>query len=267
MKKYQLVAVFLITFVGLSCNENTQPSAEKLEPNISLAELESGFPKWWSYHSKHIALSSNFTALNENSDTIGKKLFLEKLITSNYIPIRLKSPSGIETYRLLKLGPSAAPGIRSTIKNESLTFLKYFKMEGSSFPEFDLTDLDGNLYTKQNTKGKTVVLKTWFTTCKACIAEFPELNELVSKYKQNSDVVFVSLALNTQAELESFLERKKFDYKVVPDQEDFIKDRLDLTIYPTHIILDGNGIIVKVVNKASEMISFLENETKPVEQL
>src|SRR5690606_15029725 len=94
-----------------------------------------------------------------------------------------------------------------------------------------------NHYTNENTKGKTLILKTWFINCKACVAEFPELNEFVEKHKHRNDIVFVSLALDTKSELEDFLQKKYFEYEVVPNQEEFI-EKLNLQIYPTHIIVD-----------------------------
>ncbi|QNK78329.1 TlpA family protein disulfide reductase [Winogradskyella sp. PAMC22761] len=271
MKKHQIITILLLFFV-FSCKdkpEKTQLSEqlENLEPKINLNELETDFMKWWTYHSNNISLSLNFTSLNERSDTIEKKQFLEKLITSKFIPVKLKSNEGFETYKLFKLDSSANKSIGSTIKNESLTKLKHYKMEGLPFSEFDFTDLNGNLYTNENTKGKTIILKTWFINCKACVAEFPELNELVEKHKKRNDIIFVSLALDTKSELESFLHKKDFEYKVVPNQRDFIKKKLNLQIYPTHIIVDRNGIILKVVNKASEMIEFLENEKKLTENI
>jgi peroxiredoxin len=272
MKKHQIITILLLSIFVISCKEKpkkTQLSEqiENLEPNINLNELETDFMKWWTYHSNNISLSLNFTGLNEMSDTIEKKQFLEKLITSKFIPVKVKSNVGFETYKLFKLDSSANKSIRSTIKNESLTNLKHYKMEGLPFSEFELTDMNGNLYTNENTKGKTIILKTWFINCKACVAEFPELNELVEKYKKKNDIMFVSLALDSKSELESFLHKKDFEYKVIPNQRDFIEKKLNLQIYPTHIVVDRNGIILKVVNKASEIIEFLENEKKLTENI
>jgi peroxiredoxin len=192
---------------------------------------------------------------------------LEKLTTGNYIPLKIKSDDKVEIYKLFKLGSNADKSIGSTIKNESLTNLKHFKMEGLPLPEFNFTDLNGNKYTNENTKGKTIILKTWFINCKACVAEFPELNEFVEKYKQRNDMIFVSLALDSKAELENFLQKNDFEYQVVPNQKEFIDKKLNLQMYPTHIIVDKSGTIIKVVNKASEMISFLENENKQTEKI
>lgn len=266
MRTSKIISVIIISITLFSCKENykkkKQLASEKieiLEPNIDFNELEADFTKWWTYYSYNISLSSNFTGLNEKSDTITKSQFLEKLIKGNYIPLKIKSNTEIKTYKLFKLDSNANKSIRKTTKNESLTNLKYLKIEGQKFPKFEFVDLNGNYYTNENTKEKTIILKTWFINCKACVAEFPELNEFVKKHKQRNDIIFVSLALDTKSELESFLQKKDFVYKVVPNQKEFI-EKLNLQIYPTHIIVDKNGIITKVVNKASEMIVFFENE-------
>lgn len=270
MKRYLIITILLLSIFIFSCkmkSEKTQLSEkiENLEPRVNIKELESDFMKWWTYHSYNISLSSNFTGLNEQSDTIEKKQFLEKLITGNYIPLKLND--GFETYKLFKLDSNAAKDIGNTIKNESLTKLKHLKMEGLPLPEFDFTDINGNSYNNENTKGKTIILKTWFIHCTACVAEFPELNEFVEKYKQRNDMIFVSLALDSKAELENFLQKKDFEYQVVPNQREFIMEKLNLQSYPTHLVVDKNGIIKKVANKASEMITFLENEKKLTEKI
>lgn len=68
--------------------------------------------------------------------------------------------------------------------------------------------------------------------------------------------------MDSKSELEHFLKKNPFEYEVVPNQEEFIAKKLNLQIYPTHIVLDEDGIILKVVNKASDMISFLDDGRK-----
>lgn len=266
MRTLKIISIIILSFTLFSCKENNgndkQLASEKieiLEPNIDFNELKADFAKWWTYYSYNISLSSNFTGLNEKSDTIAKRQFLEKLITENYIPLKIKSITEINTYKLFELDSNADKSIGKTIKSQALTNLKHLKMEGKLFPKFELVDLNDNHYTNENTKGKTIILKTWFINCKACVAEFPELNEFVEKHKQNNGIIFLSLALDSKSELEGFLQKKDFEYEVVPNQEEFI-EKLNLQIYPTHIIVDENGTIAKVVNKASEMIAFFEKE-------
>ena len=267
MRAFYIGTIIILSTLLFSCKEKAQTekkfvseNVEILEPNVDVNEIESDFIKWWNYYTYNISLSSNFTGLNEQWDTIGKRQFFEKLITGTYIPLKIKSNNKGNTYKLFKLDANADKSIGNTIKNESLTSLKHFKMEGTPFPEFDFTDLNGNIYTNKNTRGKIIIVKTWFINCKACVAEFPELNKWVEKYKDRNDIIFVSLALDTKSELKNFLQQKDLKYKVVPNQKEFIKKKLNLQIFPTHLIVDKNGTILKVVNKASEMIAFLENE-------
>jgi len=267
MRALKIISVIVISISLYSCQEkeakptSSSKKIEFLEPNVDFKALEADFTKWWSYHSNHISLSFDFIGLNEKSNRITKKQFLEKLITGHYIPLKVKSNTKIKTYKLFKLDSEADKSIGRTIMNESLTNLKYLKMEGQELPKFEFIDLTGNHYNNDNTKGKTIILKTWFINCKACIAEFPELNEFVDKYKTADDIIFLSLALDSKSQLESFLQKRNFKYQVVPNQRDLI-EKLNLQIYPTHIIVNKNGTVKKVFNKASEMIAFFENKVK-----
>jgi hypothetical protein len=38
-------------------------------------------------------------------------------------------------------------------------------------------------------------------------------------------------------------------------------DKLNITEYPTHLLIDKNGKILKVVNRINDLIPFLKRET------
>lgn len=262
----KIIAAIIISMVLFSCKEKdkkeiqlTSERKEIIEQNNAIDDLESDFSKWYSYFSDSISLSSDFIGLSEKSDTIGKRQFLESLTTGDFIPINIKSSTEAKTYKLSELSADANNSIRNTIKNESLTNLKHYNLEGQQLPKYEFVDLNGNHYTNENTIGKTIFLKTWFLSCIACIEEFPELNEYVKKHEQSNDVLFLGLALDRKKELERFLQKKQFDYQVIPNQREYI-EKLGLQIYPTHIIVDEKGLITKVFNSASEMIAFYEKE-------
>lgn len=261
MKKPEIIAISLLLIFAFACKEKADKEIEVFEPDVNFNIVKPDFKRWWSYHYYNVSLSAEFTGINEQSDTVTKKQFLDALLSGKYIPLKLKAQGGRETYKLFKLDPSADESIGSTIKDEALLIRKHFNMEGQAFPQFTFTDLNDSFYTNENTKGKIVVFKTWFIGCTACVAEFPELNELVEKNKNRTDMVFVSLATDAKPELEKFLSKKAFEYEVIPGQKEFILKTLNLDAYPTHIVVDKNGTILKVVNKASEMIAFLENES------
>lgn len=265
MRTFHLLFMVMLSALFFSC-ENKDHHQKKyklqkdeiLEPEVDVNEFDTSFIKWWTYYYYNTPLSSNFTGLTEQSDTIEKRQFLEELMTGNYIPLRLKSTDKSKIYKLFRLNPNPDNSIKTTIKNESLISLKHLNMEGLPLPEFKFTDLNGNTYTNENTRGKTVILKTWYINCAVCITEIPKLNELVENYSKRKDILFVSLALDEKNKLEQFLLKKSFDYQIVPKQREFIGKKLKLQAYPSHLVIDENGIIIKVTNKASEMIEFLE---------
>jgi peroxiredoxin len=105
-----------------------------------------------------------------------------------------------------------------------------------------------------------MVLKSWFIACHACNEEMPALNELTDRYKNRKDVLFVSVAFDSETDLKRFAKKRVFKYAIVPVKESFIEETLKSSEYPTHWIIDRHGRIVKMVNNPDEMITALSKE-------
>jgi thiol-disulfide isomerase/thioredoxin len=91
-------------------------------------------------------------------------------------------------------------------------------------------------------KEKITVINFWFIACKPCNMEMPELNKLVEKYK-GKDVEFLAIALDEPSQLKSFLKKTDFDYQVLSISDKDVAP-LNITGYPTHLILNREGQIV-----------------------
>ena len=111
---------------------------------------------------------------------------------------------------------------------------------GKRAPDFKMTDLNGNEISSETTKGKVVVLNFWFVSCKPCIAEIPELNEVYKTYKNNSDVVFASITFDKKEKVNVFLEKYPLQYPVVSDAKE-ICTLFNTSGYPTNLVIDKNG--------------------------
>lgn len=88
----------------------------------------------------------------------------------------------------------------------------------------------------------------------------PALNELVQKYKDRNDILFVSLAIDPKPELQAFLAKTQFDYATVPNQERYMAEKLLVNAYPTHFIIDKKGLLVNVVSDEQSIADLLEKE-------
>ena len=106
---------------------------------------------------------------------------------------------------------------------------------------FNVTSLDGKPLNLAALKGKMVVLNFWYIGCAPCRAEMPGLNELVREFK-DKDVVFIAFASDDENELREFLKKSRFDYQIAPKADEVMK-LYNIWSYPTHIIIDRNGLI------------------------
>ncbi len=256
MKIVTLIFTFLIVIDNSSHAQYSKNYSPKIEPKILLKN----FQHWWNYTYNFVKLSSDFKAISAESKIISKELFLKSLSTGNYISLVLSSEKSQELYKLYKLKPSDNADIISAMKQLGQTEYERFKREGTEIPKFNFTDLNGKIYNNENTKGKTLVLKCWFIHCASCVAEMPALNQLVAKYKNRKDVLFVSLAYDSETQLREFLRKKIFDYAVVAVKQSYIENQLNVSAYPTHFIINKEGIIKKIVDRQDYLAQALVKE-------
>ncbi|SDX61178.1 TlpA family protein disulfide reductase [Flavobacterium degerlachei] len=242
MKKLFYTLSFALVFA--SCTGQTKFG----EPDINPLQVQKSYDDWYKYQKEHIMLSTDFVALDSNSNTIAKVAFLQELTEGNYIPIRLESDTASLYYQLYKIQPKSDSSIKASIAETAFNEIQNYQKEGEPFPAFSFKDLNGNLITNENLKGKFVVIKCWYIHCAACLKEFPDVNQLASKYKDRNDIVFLSLAEDSPEQLKPFLARKPLSYAVVPNMKTYMNLTLQLNAFPTHFIINKEGFIVKVVS-------------------
>ena len=144
---------------------------------------------------------------------------------------------------LTKLTPQELQEMMESYQNQSASVDATLK--GKPLPDFVFKDILGNIYTPEDIKGKVVVINLWFTSCAPCIQEMPELNELVKAYENNDAVLFLALALDEKGpRLNKFLETHVFNYNIVPDSQDYVTKKLQVSTFPTHIVLDKSSNVV-----------------------
>jgi peroxiredoxin len=257
MKKLFVLIAFVFLLTDTSFATSVSPGLPLVKPAVILKNRDN-FNDYIGTH--FFILTRDITAYDLASKVISKRAFFEKLTTGNYLPLRLSSTDGKLYYKLYKIGAKVPKEMGSYIRSYSTTFLDYYNRVGKQFPAFNFTDIKGNKYTMTSTKGKTVVLKCWFIGCHRCEEEMPELNELMAQYKNRKDIIFLSLAIDSKPKLEAFLKRKRFDYSIVANQEEFMTNKMQVNAYPTHFIINKKGIIVSVVTNPDEIEYALKNK-------
>ena len=248
--------IFLL-FTVISCGQKTEFGAPIVDPK----SIQNNFTNWWTYQATKIMLSRDYVALDVNFKQISKEAFLNELTKGNYIPIQLESNDTI-IYKLFPIEANSDSSINATISQIAFDEYHNFKMERKPFPTFSFTDLNGNLVSNKSMKGKTIVIKCWYIHCAACIKEFPQVNALVERYKDRNDVVFMSLAEDSPEQLQAFLAKKPLLYSTVPNMKKYMNETLELNAFPTHFIVDKNGLIAKVLTNYESLEVALESSLK-----
>jgi thiol-disulfide isomerase/thioredoxin len=261
MKKTLCIAS--LCFIILSCNKPSnygQPVIEKERLIWNPSGTIKNAMCWGDYERDYMLWSASYTALDSSQNEISKLDFLKRLTTGKYIPLKITTKDSSLCYQLDQLDKidTDHKDWSNTIKNKAVTELRHFEMEGKPLPKFDFTDLNGKVFNAATTKGKIVVVKCWFIGCTTCVKEMPMLNKLVKKFENKDDIVFVSLAFDSENALRKFLTKTVFDYKVVSVSESYFSDDLQINGFPTHIIIDKNGLVLKVTNDGKEMAAYLD---------
>jgi thiol-disulfide isomerase/thioredoxin len=124
---------------------------------------------------------------------------------------------------------------------------------GTQAPDLAMTDLNGDTSELTDYKGKLVLLNFSVNGCPHCVESIDMLNDLVSKYKGNLEVVSVN-SLDDRASIEKFNEKFKQDYPTFTSSADTGK-KFRINGYPTFYLLDSKGEIVKGYLGFSKQIS------------
>jgi len=229
------------------------------QPIVPEAEIISN-GKFWAYYSSNIELYEDFVAFDVSGNVIDKAKFLNEIKSGKYYPLAIYSKDEQLNYKLAKIPAKADQFISAYMRQFGSEHLTFYNMQGKPVPEFSFTDVNGKLYTSANTKGKIVLFKCWFIGCSACVAEMPALNQIVEKYKNRDDILFISLAMDPKKDLQNFLSKTKFDYATVPNQTKYMDDQLHVRAYPTHFLIDKKGNMVRALPDEVQVAEALEKE-------
>lgn len=252
--------LFLQMLICVALTSCSQPSNYE-GPVVTPSNIAKNVMSWLNYERDYMVWSADYIALDSSLNQITKIEFLESLTTAKYLPVKISTRDSSLCYQLHKLDESADKEIGEIVKNKALTEYQYYKMEGTQLPRFNFVDLDGNVYNMNTSKGKILVLKCWFIQCKPCVAEMPRLNQLVNQFEDRKDILFVSIAFDPAEDLRNFLTKTPFKYKTVPDKKNYLMNDLEISQYPTHLIINKKGVIIKVSNNLEEMVSILNKES------
>jgi len=111
-------------------------------------------------------------------------------------------------------------------------------------PDFKIQDLQGNILSLADYRGKVLILNFWATWCPPCREEIPDFIEAFNLYK-NKGLAIIGLSVDQMSpeDLTSFTVQYKITYPVAFAGSKIIQDYQPGQFIPTTFVIDKQGHI------------------------
>ena len=131
--------------------------------------------------------------------------------------------------------------------------------------DFTLTNFEGKNVTLSDYRGKVVVLDFWATWCGPCRASFPNMQKLVTEYKnKNVEFFFIDTwqegtppAINK--EVAKFITDSKYTFNVLFDYKREIVTKYKIEGIPAKIVIDKNGDFLSINSSEDNLKALIDN--------
>lgn len=126
-------------------------------------------------------------------------------------------------------------------------------ISGAEFPSFRAETLSGKDFNLSDYKGKYVLLDFWGSWCQPCIKEIPDLERLQSDFQDK--LVIVGLVCDDSREkVNKIIEKYNVSWTQLYDDENKFPKTYGLKTFPTKVLIDDKGLVVKKIEGASEQV-------------
>ena len=184
-------------------------------------------------------------------------LIVQVAIAQDNIPVKIKEERRYIKEKLAKKGMEIT---FNDEKEEEDVHPFISKWTNKQLPALQLTDITGNTISSEDFEGKYVHINFWSTTCKPCIEEFPELDQLKAKYG-DEDVIYLAIAPEVDTKVAKVLAKHPVNYRVVANAKALL-DRLGVDGYPKNLFIDKDGTIRKAMDGSHYTIGSVDGEFK-----
>ncbi len=114
---------------------------------------------------------------------------------------------------------------------------------GMPAAEFTLTDLNGQVKSLSDYRGKIVLLNFWATWCKPCTTEMPAMQTTYDRLRDKDFVVLAVNELEDDAKVREHIQAYKHTFPVLMDRENRVANLYGVYGLPVSVFIDEAGVV------------------------
>ncbi|MCI2229331.1 TlpA family protein disulfide reductase [Polaribacter sp. MSW13] len=111
-------------------------------------------------------------------------------------------------------------------------------------------------------EGKKYILDFWYLECAPCVKQHKQLQEYQNQLLKN-DIEIIGISIDrSQKNWREYLVEHQYNWKNYNqfNEENDLKNDLDIKLFPTYYYVDGKGVIFKKFNSFQKAITYLNLE-------
>jgi thiol-disulfide isomerase/thioredoxin len=142
------------------------------------------------------------------------------------------------------LGSVLAAGAASPQSPQGGNVIRFVRNPDAA-PDFKMDGIDGRPLTLAGERGKVVLLNFWATWCGPCRAEIPDLVELQKKYKDQLQIIALTVDEDDAAVVKQVVAESGINYPVAMSPPEVRLQYGGIAALPTSFVLDTQGRVVQ----------------------
>ena len=129
-------------------------------------------------------------------------------------------------------------------------------------PDFEVTDLEGNVHRLSDYLGQGVLLNFWGTWCEPCEREFPAIERQYKNFEaQGVHVLAINIA-QSNLEVKNYVKNMSMTFPVAIDKTKSVMNAYNVTNLPATILINQDGKIEKIITgemSESQIVAHMES--------
>ena len=117
-------------------------------------------------------------------------------------------------------------------------------VQAADTDDYQLRDMDGNLYRVSDYRGKWLIINFWATWCAPCIKEMPELERFYRENKSSAQVWGVTFEDTDKTKILEYIHRLGVTYPILGYGQDPLTGFGTVRVLPTTFVIDTDGLFL-----------------------